>query len=118
MFSARELKLALEKILDPQEGKTPATGFAQGPGVGSRFSGPEVKSLLKEIRRNIDDSLTMANKPAKNRADSFIKPAESGGVVDTTHPPPVGYPAKKRASTSVHVKKRAGKMHRYYDRFN
>lgn len=117
MISARELKLAREKILDVQEGITPATRFVPGSG-DARSSGPEAKRLLKEIRRNIDDSLTMANEPVKNIAISFLKPAESRGVVDITRPSTVSYPAKKRASANVHVRKRAGKMYRYYDRYN
>lgn len=117
MISAGEFRLALEKILDRPRGKTPATRIAPGC-RDDRSSGPETKSLLKEIRRNIDDSLTVANEPVKNMADSFLKPAEGRGVVDITRPRSGGSPAKKRASANVHVRKRAGKIYRYYDRYN
>ncbi len=95
MIRARELKLALEKIIDRQEGKTPATGFARGYGA-DRFSGSVAKSLLKEIRRNIDDSLTVANEPVKECGRSSSKARRESGRCGNYAPFPCRLSCEKK----------------------
>jgi hypothetical protein len=114
-ISAREFKLALEKILSRQEGKSPSASPPH-PRQDNRSSRPEAKNLLGEVGRNIDDSLITAREPAKSIAEKFMKPPEGRRSVDNKRPDSGGHPAKRRVSFNVYHTKKDGKIYRHYDR--
>jgi hypothetical protein len=113
-ISAREFRIALEKILDQRESKAPSTSAAPVlPSPPARQM--EMKSFVSEIRRNIDDSLSTAGEPIRSIAEKFIRPSKDKDVVTRDLPSCVSHPEKK-SSFNVQNSKKDGRIFRYYDK--
>jgi hypothetical protein len=114
-ISASEFRLALETIVHEKKSNGPVTSPA--PLCSSpRSSWPEMKRLLGEINRHIDDSLQLPSKPATSTAENILKPSQEEDRAGVRSPSRVGHPPNRKASFTIQHTKRDGRVYKYYDR--